>query len=82
MKKPKTEIEKVFEADYSVSPRFQDKMNKIFDRYGVEWNPVEWDDEGDMNGTVSGDKESVIKFVMDTWKVSRREAMRDISERK
>ena len=73
---------KVFEAEYSVSPRFQDKMEKVFARYGVEWTPTERDDEGDMTGFVSGDKESVVKFVMDTWKISRRKALKDISERK
>lgn len=73
---------KVFETEYSVSPRIQDKMNKVFDSYGVEWTHVEWDDEGDMAGTVSGEKESVVKFVMDMWKVSRRKALKDISERK
>lgn len=57
-------------------------MNRVFERYGVEWNPEERDDQGDMAGTVSGDKESVIKFVMGAWKVSRRKALKNIYERK
>lgn len=73
--------EPVFETHYSVSPRYNDKMQKVFDRYGLDWNPEERDDAGDMAGTVSGDRESVIKFVMDTWKVSRKKALGQIRKK-
>jgi hypothetical protein len=66
--------------EYSIEPRHLEKMFKIFERCGLQWNQTEWLD-GEMNGYVEGEREDVLAFVMGSWKVSRRRALTLVEDR-
>ena len=67
--------------EYSIEPRYLEKMFKIFKRCSLQWNQTEWHGSGEMNGYVEGEREDVLAFVMDAWKVSRRRALTLVEDR-
>lgn len=63
--------DQMFKLNYSVEPRYAAKMDRLFEKFDLDWKEEEWID-GEMFGVLTGSKENLIKFYMGGYKDSSR----------